>query len=96
VKILLIFPPQWDPFIPYLSLPHLKAYMESKGYEVKQRDLNIESYHLLLEKDILRHSLEKVRDDLKDLESRDKLDQKELARYRILFKSRNLRELYHR
>ena len=87
MKILLIFPPQWDPFIPYLSLPHLKAYLESKGYEVKQRDLNIESYHLLLEKDILRHSLEKVRDDLKDLESRDKLDQKELAQYRILFKA---------
>lgn len=40
LKTLLIFPPLWNNFYPYLSLPVLKAYLNEKGYEVTQWDIN--------------------------------------------------------
>ena len=44
MKTAFVFPPQWYPRHPYLALPTLKAYLESKGHEVDQFDFNVESY----------------------------------------------------
>ena len=41
-KLLLIFPPIWDSSQPFLSIPSLTAYIRANGYEVIQRDLDIE------------------------------------------------------
>ena len=60
MKILLIFPPQWVPYGPFLSLPSLAAYLEANGFQVTQKDFNIESYDLLLSK----HYLENISDTL--------------------------------
>lgn len=46
--LLLLFPPFWEPTHPYLSVPSLTAYIRSKGYNVIQKDLNIEFYDRLL------------------------------------------------
>jgi anaerobic magnesium-protoporphyrin IX monomethyl ester cyclase len=40
----LIFPPQWSPFQPFLSTPALKAYLEQRGFKVRQDDWNISFY----------------------------------------------------
>jgi len=68
MKTLLIFPSQWYPTQPYLSAPYLTAYLRSKGWEVEQRDFNIESYdHFLSEPVItglagkIEHRLETIR-----------------------------------
>ena len=53
MKTLLIFPCQWYPSQPYLSTPYLTSYLRSKGWDVKQRDFNIESYDLFLSKPVL-------------------------------------------
>ena len=37
---LLIFPPFWSNYYPYLSLPVLKAYLKQNGHEVNQWDIN--------------------------------------------------------
>jgi len=42
LKVLLIFPPVWLPEAPYLSTPILKAYLQERGINVIQQDLNIE------------------------------------------------------
>ena len=47
MKTLLIFPCQWYPTQPYLSTPYLTSYLRQKGWDVRQRDFNIESYHVL-------------------------------------------------
>lgn len=41
----LLFPPQWSPFQPALSIPTLTAWLRPRGYAVCGRDLNIEFHH---------------------------------------------------
>lgn len=64
MKTTLIFPPQWYPSQPYLALPTLKAYLESKGHEVDQFDFNIECYEVFLSHEYLTHCVEIVRQRL--------------------------------
>ncbi|MFA5628642.1 MAG: PqqD family peptide modification chaperone [Dehalococcoidales bacterium] len=48
MKVLLIFPPVWAPYRPYLGLPSLTAYLKEHGVDVIQKDLNIEITNMLL------------------------------------------------
>ncbi len=49
MKALLVFPPVWDPKQPYLSLPSLAAYLRGHHVDVQTVDLNILSFHWMLE-----------------------------------------------
>ena len=44
VKIMLVFPPDWYPSEPYLSLPTITAVLRAAGHEVIQKDVNLEMY----------------------------------------------------
>lgn len=46
--LLLIFPPQWSPFQPALSLPSLSAWLRRAGFTVSSVDMNVLLYHWLL------------------------------------------------
>jgi len=46
--MLLIFPPQWSPFQPALSLPSLSAWLKRAGFGVRSLDLNVAFYEWLL------------------------------------------------
>lgn len=48
VDLLLIFPPQWSPFQPALSLPSLAAWLKRAGFTVRSLDLNLIFYEWLL------------------------------------------------
>lgn len=54
MKPVLIFPPGWTPFSPYLALPVLKGYLENKGVEVFIWDINVDFYEYILSKDYLK------------------------------------------
>ncbi len=43
-KVMLVFPPDWYPSEPYLSLPTLTAFLREAGHEVVQKDVNLEMY----------------------------------------------------
>ncbi len=43
-KVMLIFPPDWYPSEPYLSLPTLTAFLRRSGHRVVQKDMNLEMY----------------------------------------------------
>jgi hypothetical protein len=43
--LVLIFPPQWSPYQPFLSSPSLKAYLDERGYAVRQEDWNLAFYN---------------------------------------------------
>lgn len=66
-KILLLYPPQAIPDQPYSSLPSLTAFLRHHGYEVEQRDISIEAYHLLLSPERLQQSVEKIEAQLPQL-----------------------------
>jgi hypothetical protein len=61
MKSALVFPPQWFPSQPYLSLPTLKSYLENKGHAVDQFDFNIEGYETLLSREYLQKCVEIIR-----------------------------------
>jgi hypothetical protein len=46
--LLVIFPPQWSPFQPALSLPSLAAWLRRAGFTVRSLDLNLVFYEWLL------------------------------------------------
>jgi radical SAM superfamily enzyme YgiQ (UPF0313 family) len=57
MKVLLIFPPQAQPFLPHLALPSLKAFVEAhSSVEVELLDANLESYQYFLSRSFLGES----------------------------------------
>src|SRR5207249_7061329 len=60
IKVMLIFPPDWYPSEPYLSLPTLTAVLRSAGHQVFQKDVNLEMYDWYFSEDFLRRVLKKV------------------------------------
>ena len=68
MKIVLVFPPQWSPNLPPLSLPSLSAYLNANGYKVQQHDLNIEAYDTILSPEYLTRIRNRVSEKLARME----------------------------
>ncbi|HXV67544.1 MAG TPA: radical SAM protein [Nitrospira sp.] len=60
MKVLLIYPPDWYPSEPYLSLPSLTAVLRQAGHTVIQKDINCEMYDWYFSEDFLKKVLRKV------------------------------------
>jgi radical SAM superfamily enzyme YgiQ (UPF0313 family) len=56
VKVMLIFPPQSQPFLPHPALPLLTAMLKKEAIEVIQRDFNMEAYEDITDPDRLKIS----------------------------------------
>ena len=59
-KIMLLFPPDWYPSEPYLSLPTLTAFLRRAGHDVVQKDVNLEMYDWYFSEDFLKRALKRV------------------------------------
>ena len=72
-KVMLIFPPDWYPSKPYLSLPTLTAFLRRAGHRVVQKDVNLEMYDWFFSENCLHFILEKIPKQLERLKkvSRD-------------------------
>ncbi len=107
MKVLLVFPPQWTPFRPYLSLPSLTAYLRRNAITVVQKDFNLESYELLLSEGYLSGVGERLRNRFAALELKDSLAPGIEQRYyndlymaksivaQLASKVENARKVYH-
>ena len=84
MKTLLIFPAQWYPTQPYLSTPYLTAFLQDKGWQVSQRDFNIESYDNFLSAPLLRQAEEMMRQRQQSLKGRASLSIKEKSHLDVL------------
>jgi radical SAM superfamily enzyme YgiQ (UPF0313 family) len=73
MKVLLIFPPLWIPYRPYLSLPSLCGYLKNKGIDVIQKDFNVEAYDLLISSNYLKGITEKLNNKFNELDSKSRL-----------------------
>ena len=60
MKVMLIFPPDWYPSEPYLSLPTLTSVLRAAGHTVIQKDVNLEMYDWYFSEDFLKKVLKKV------------------------------------
>jgi anaerobic magnesium-protoporphyrin IX monomethyl ester cyclase len=58
MKVFLVLPPHWTPAMPHLALPVLTAYLRSRGVQVIQRDLNLETYDAVLSRAYLEQVVE--------------------------------------
>ncbi|MGQ0696264.1 MAG: B12-binding domain-containing radical SAM protein [Nitrospiraceae bacterium] len=60
MKVMLIFPPDWFPSEPYLSLPSLTSVLRQAGHTVIQKDINLEMYDWYFSEDFLKKVLRRV------------------------------------
>lgn len=81
MKVMLIFPPDWFPSEPYLSLPSLTAVLRQAGHTVIQKDINLEMWDWYFSEDFLKRVLRKVPqqlDRLRKLSKKRDLDANEM------------------
>jgi len=107
MRVMLIFPPDWYPSEPYLSLPTLTAVLRAAGHTVIQKDVNLEMYDWYFSEDFLKRVLKKVPQQLdrlrklakkRDLESWEtdlQLALCELTRERITELTKKAEEAKH-
>ncbi len=81
MKVMLIFPPDWFPSEPYLSLPSLTAVLRQAGHTVIQKDVNLEMWDWYFSEDFLKKVLRRVPqqlDRLRKLSKKRDLDAAEM------------------
>jgi anaerobic magnesium-protoporphyrin IX monomethyl ester cyclase len=81
MKVMLIFPPDWFPSEPYLSLPSLTAVLRQAGHTVIQKDINCEMWDWYFSEDFLKKVLRRVPqqlDRLRKLSKKRELDANEM------------------
>lgn len=77
-NVMLVFPPDWYPSEPYLSLPTLTAVLRAAGHHVVQKDVNLEMYDWFFSEDFLKRVLRRVPqqlDRLRKLSKRRELEE---------------------
>ena len=72
MKVMLIFPPDWFPSEPYLSLPSLTAVLRQAGHTVIQKDINLEMWDWYFSEDFLKKVLRRVPQQLDRLRKASK------------------------
>src|SRR5438552_825714 len=73
-KVMLVFPPDWYPSEPYLSLPSLTCVLRAAGHDVVQKDVNLEMYDWYFSEDFLcRFILKRVPQQLDRLRKLSRL-----------------------
>jgi len=80
MKILLLFPPDWLPSEPYLSLPALTSVLRPAGHKVIQKDINVEMYDMFFSRSFLEqvsHRITGELDHLLHVEKQRALDKEE-------------------
>ena len=81
MKVMLIFPPDWFPSEPYLSLPSLTAVLRQAGHTVIQKDINCEMWDWYFSEDFLKKVLRRVPqqlDRLRKLSKKRELSEAEM------------------
>jgi hypothetical protein len=81
MKVMLIFPPDWFPSEPYLSLPSLTAVLRQAGHTVIQKDINLEMWDWYFSEDFLKKVLRRVPrqlDRLRKLSNKRELTEAEM------------------
>jgi anaerobic magnesium-protoporphyrin IX monomethyl ester cyclase len=83
----LVFPPQWIPTQPYLSIPSLTAFLKANRFDVEQMDVNVSFYDDILSKSALCAFSERAYLKFQELESKQELSSASQKQYTTLSSS---------
>ncbi len=83
----LLFPPQWIPTQPYLSLPSLTAFLKANHCNVEQSDINVSFYDELLSKRGLKSFHERNYLKFQEIDSKKELSSELQKQYAALSSS---------
>ncbi|MDQ7822245.1 MAG: radical SAM protein [Candidatus Eremiobacteraeota bacterium] len=81
-EVLLINPPFAEPR-PYISIPTLVSYLESRGIRTAAYDLNCEFFYRFLTRERIRRGIEYVSERFLELNGRDELAFREMLEYTV-------------
>jgi len=81
MRVELVFPPQWVPGNPYLSVPSLTSFLKENGYDVVQKDVNIESYDALLSRAAMTECRDRIAEKIRQYKDKGKLNKEEKHHY---------------
>ena len=88
MKVMLLFPPDWLPSEPYLSLPMLASVLRQGGHEVILKDVNVEMYDMMFSPPFLQYVYERIRAEAsrlqKTFENRPQFDEHKKLLSKIL------------
>lgn len=84
----LYFPPQFSYYQPYIALPSLKAFIERKGFQCHIHDLNIESFHYIINRRFIDGCLKNIKKQISNFEKKASLNSKQLIYYEQLIQAR--------
>jgi anaerobic magnesium-protoporphyrin IX monomethyl ester cyclase len=73
IRTCLVFPPQWLPVNPHISICSMPGYLRSKGLPVKVIDLNVIFYRTIFTQRHLQYSIDKVLNAYDYLQTRIRL-----------------------
>ncbi len=81
--MILIFPPGWAPFSPFLALPQLKGFLNDHGYDAEIVDENINFFDTILSSEYLEKNIIQFKqrwEELNNMKKRNKEEQEEFIR----------------
>ncbi|MFA6217616.1 MAG: radical SAM protein [Candidatus Omnitrophota bacterium] len=85
MKIILLSPPIFPPKEPYLAVPTLTAFLSNHGFkDVIQRDINLETYDILLSSKYLLHCHQANSEELRKLRCNIVPGEDSLKKYKLL------------
>jgi len=87
MSILLLFPPYFSFYQPYVALPSLVAFLRNRGICVSLQDCNIASFHWFLKQKYLSGLLEILKSRKNDFEKRDILSDTEFDYYNAVVRA---------
>lgn len=93
LRVHLVFPPQFFPLHPYLSLATLRAYLAEHGIECRTVDLNNRFYRSILQPGVLAPKLEWLTHRHAELDARPHLSKEEASEHRFLSELRAMGKL---
>lgn len=86
IKVLLLFPPHFSVFQPYLALPVLTSFLRNSGIYVTQKDLNLDSFYYFMNVQYLESCIGQLKNQFIDLEKQKTLSRSTQKRYETLMK----------
>ncbi len=81
IKPLLIFPPGWVPYAPYLALPILKGFLEKHSISADIKDVNLEFYDHILSSNFVTKAYRICEDKLESLDKKAEHTEEEKNSY---------------
>lgn len=85
-QLLMVFPPGWTPFAPYLALPQLKGYLNHYNLDADIVDENIIFFDSILDENYLFDKCQVLKEKLYALDCKDILSDEEKKLYQRLLK----------